>query len=455
MNGLALRHSTCWIGLAVAASLVACATVDPTDQLEAVQELEAERGGHEIVWEQQPDDQALIAERVAALLEGGLTRDDAAAIAVLNNRALQAKYEDLGLAAADVVQAGLPSNPTLRGSLLFPVSAGDSSLGIMAWLSDLWLIPRRKGLAVLEATTTELDVARAVLATAHEATSAWDGVVLANKMAQLEQEREEILRHQSDLVRQLYDQGLVSKVDWTNAREKLVEQRVAVRESEHAITHAGARLAVALSLQGAAEHVPDDLLLEIPEGNVLPTAALVEEGLSRRLDLMESRVAVELAARRIDLEHALVWRSVSVGLAYEGDFESVATDGQNPIGPTVAIQLPAFDQNQAGIAAADYRLRQSRKMLAAAYLAAREEIVTAASAYRKTADQLALIEEELTGVVAMEELHARKRLEVGEGDYFEMLSAAMARLTLEAMRLRMTHELNAHQLLLEKALVSG
>ncbi len=94
-------------------------------------------------------------------------------------------------------------------------------------------------------------------------------------------------------------------------------------------------------------------------------------------------------------------------------------------------------------------------MLAAAYLAAREEIVTAASAYRKTADQLALIEEELTGVVAMEELHARKRLEVGEGDYFEMLSAAMARLTLEAMRLRMTHELNAHQLLLEKALVSG
>ena len=50
-------------------------------------------------------------EKLRSLLKGKLTADDAVQIALLNNRDLQAVYSDLGVAQADLVQAGLLSNP--------------------------------------------------------------------------------------------------------------------------------------------------------------------------------------------------------------------------------------------------------------------------------------------------------------------------------------------------------
>ena len=57
-----------------------------------------------------------------SLLGRKLTVDDAVQIAMLNNRELQAVYSDLGLAQADLVQAGLFKNPILDAAILFPLS---------------------------------------------------------------------------------------------------------------------------------------------------------------------------------------------------------------------------------------------------------------------------------------------------------------------------------------------
>ena len=51
-------------------------------------------------------------ERTAVLLAGGpLSTDAAVQVALLNNRELQAAYNDLGLSEAAYVQASLPPNP--------------------------------------------------------------------------------------------------------------------------------------------------------------------------------------------------------------------------------------------------------------------------------------------------------------------------------------------------------
>src|SRR5436305_12179095 len=53
-------------------------------------------------------------ERVATLIAAGPVTDDAAVqVALLNNRDLQAAYNDLGLSEATYVQASLPPNPGL------------------------------------------------------------------------------------------------------------------------------------------------------------------------------------------------------------------------------------------------------------------------------------------------------------------------------------------------------
>ena len=51
-----------------------------------------------------------------------MTADDAVQIAMLNNRDLQALYSELGLAQADLVQAGLFRNPILDAAVFFPLS---------------------------------------------------------------------------------------------------------------------------------------------------------------------------------------------------------------------------------------------------------------------------------------------------------------------------------------------
>src|SRR5262245_65803771 len=53
------------------------------------------------------------------VVDDGLTSDEAVAIALWNSPSFQATLADLGVARADVVEAGLLRNPVL--SLLFPV----------------------------------------------------------------------------------------------------------------------------------------------------------------------------------------------------------------------------------------------------------------------------------------------------------------------------------------------
>ena len=61
-----------------------------------------------------------MAEKLQALLEGELTTNAAVQIALLNNAALQATFEELGIAQAELVQAGLLKNPVFAGHVRFP-----------------------------------------------------------------------------------------------------------------------------------------------------------------------------------------------------------------------------------------------------------------------------------------------------------------------------------------------
>src|SRR5690349_15750255 len=58
-------------------------------------------------------------ERIQALLAEPLSEDTAVQIALLNNRGLQAAYNDLGISEAEYVQTSLPPNPVLTVSRVF------------------------------------------------------------------------------------------------------------------------------------------------------------------------------------------------------------------------------------------------------------------------------------------------------------------------------------------------
>ena len=125
-----------------------CATVNPRpDYDRTAQQVEAATGQG---FHYRPDgDQQENRRHVDALLRDGLTASEAAEVCLLNNRKLQAMLYDVGAARADVVQAGLLSNPTLSLGLGFPDEGGLANFdaALAQNFADLWQIPVRKGIA--------------------------------------------------------------------------------------------------------------------------------------------------------------------------------------------------------------------------------------------------------------------------------------------------------------------
>ncbi|MFY9342168.1 MAG: TolC family protein [Planctomycetota bacterium] len=135
------------LGPLAALWLSACASLDPAPDRAAVHDDAAARAGFGAVAVPGTLD-AAIADEVAALLRAPL--DDAAAVrvALLNNHRVRATMERLGIARADLVQAGLLRNPVFDGDARFLFDGGtELELGLAAPFVDLFWRPLRARLA--------------------------------------------------------------------------------------------------------------------------------------------------------------------------------------------------------------------------------------------------------------------------------------------------------------------
>src|SRR5205823_2289080 len=90
------------------------------DAFHRVQMSVRERTGKGVRWEQDQAAREQALQNVRQLLCKPLTVDTAAQIALLNNRALQATFEEIGLSAADVLEAASIPNPRSDLAIRFP-----------------------------------------------------------------------------------------------------------------------------------------------------------------------------------------------------------------------------------------------------------------------------------------------------------------------------------------------
>src|SRR2546421_10285864 len=108
------------VALYISCLLSGCASVPPRGGFSDVQQTVSQRIGKRVQWNQNSDDDRRAAEAVHQLLAPELTADSAVQIALLNNPRLQATYAELGIAQADLVQAGLLSNPVFSAGVRVP-----------------------------------------------------------------------------------------------------------------------------------------------------------------------------------------------------------------------------------------------------------------------------------------------------------------------------------------------
>src|SRR5512139_1627493 len=97
-----------------AVALAGCASFSPDGGFGPVRDAVQERIGKEAAWARTDADRAELDRRVAQILaKGPLSADDAVQVALLSNRGLHADLAHLGMAEADLVQAGRLPNPRI------------------------------------------------------------------------------------------------------------------------------------------------------------------------------------------------------------------------------------------------------------------------------------------------------------------------------------------------------
>ncbi len=357
--------------------LSGCAKISMEPELYKVKKRAKIITGADVVRTQQPLQQKEIDQQ----LDRGLSRQNAVALALKNNPRLQADLEELGIAKADLMQAGLYTNPRLTGAFNIPFGKSrefggvtDISAVASAKVSDLWVVPLTKKVAqdIMDAVT--IRVVGAVISTMMQTNHAYDECLYAQAQLKIAIEALQKTTKLRDEIYYRFKYGYERDLDRYNADILLTKVEVNVINYEQQVAHAFLRLREILGIEPTAESIPlTDVLLCVN----LPDSKLLEDyALEARPEIQVARIKVRQAQDQISLERARVFSDVNVGISYARDFDQPfpGAGGFQGLGPYINFQLPIFDDNSAKIARAQFQLKQAQKDLTAITLTIKEEI---------------------------------------------------------------------------------
>jgi outer membrane protein, heavy metal efflux system len=344
-------------------TLAGCASPSTDHHFGQVQSQVARQTGMRIRWNSgSPEDQAA-ARHVSDLLARPLTVDAAVQIALLNSHKLQATFEELGIAQADFVQAGLLQNPVLDVAVLFPNSPPRKTYLNFAAAENLlnvFLIPARKKVAAAQLDRATARVTDQVLKLAAETETAFYSHQAAVQTVELRQGIADATAASLDAATRLHEAGNMNDLAYYGQRAEAARATVDLANARAEAQDTREKLNALMGAWGSqttwtlAGRLPD-----LPKDEV-PPQGLESLAIRQRQDLAAARQDVLAQARLYGFTaDTRFFAQADVGI--EGERE---TDGQWRIGPTLSVPIPLFDQGQASVARAASAFRQSRQRYA-------------------------------------------------------------------------------------------
>ncbi|HEX2229425.1 MAG TPA: TolC family protein [Candidatus Binatia bacterium] len=318
-----------------------------------------ERSALQIFWNNGSDLDKEAAGKLASLLEGKLTAEQAVQVGLLNNRELQAAYSDLGIAQADLVQAGLLNNPIFDASVMFPVSGGgrpDLELSAAMNFLNIFYIPLRRRVAAARFEEVKTRVTGSVLDFAGRVRSAFYRYQAAEQMLELRQAIVQALDASFEIARRLSAAGNITDLDLARERAQFETSKLALRSAEVAVRQNREELNILMGLWGKqTQWQSDQRLPEIPEQPV-KTEHLERLALEKSMDLLNARQRIMLAGNQLGFNR---WTALlpelhtgALGEREEGSWE---------LGPTLEFPIPLFDRGQARVGRAAAELRSAQQ----------------------------------------------------------------------------------------------
>jgi len=354
--------------------MLGCGKVSPRPAMADVNDLVRGRSGHSVDWVEDPVEFERRRETVAALLQEPLTTQTAVQIGVLNNRWVQAELEEISIAQADLVQAGLVSNPSFGIGILFAHSSehvNKQEFSLTQDLLDFVLLSPRKKIAVNELERTKLNVATELLDFIARVKRAFyllqSSVQLANRLKLIL----EINEAGADLAQKQFEAGTLNELDLANQQALYQETRASLAQEEIQIQLNREQVNRLLGLWGDLtrwEIVKQ--LPPIPEQDLsLPEWETI--ALERRLDLAASRLGVNVLRKALSLKKKTRFFPLGIEFGIENKREP---KNIYLTGPTLSIALPIFDVGRASVARLEYQIRQAERQLEVLTINARADV---------------------------------------------------------------------------------
>jgi cobalt-zinc-cadmium efflux system outer membrane protein len=370
-----MKYKRRYLGLLLGVVLFAtgCAQVPKEAGFNEVKGLVEERVDYRIQWAQDTEADREVEEAVAELLKKELTPETAVQIALLNNRNLQAAYEDLGITQADVVEAGLLENPVLFGQARFPDKSSEYNnyeFGITQNFLNILMQPARKKLSTIRFEQVKLQVADEVIQMVAQVQKSYFTVLGAQQIRDLRNEISLAAGNSYELAQRLHTAGNISDLELATEKAHFEQSRMELANTETALLAEREHLTRLMGLWGSQTNwrLPQQLP-DIPSTEML-LEHVESLAVENRLDLAAERKAVEALAQALGI--TIDWRwvgQIEVGISSERE-----TDRTWVTGPALAIELPIFNQRQADIARLEAQLRRSQNRLTAQAVEIRSEV---------------------------------------------------------------------------------
>ena len=368
--------------LASAAVLGGCASFTPDGGFATVEKTTKDRLGKDVQWARSDADQDSISKRVDELLSKPLTVDAAVQLALLNNRGLQADFQELGITEAEVVQAGRLPNPGFSFGRMSQGDEREIERGLHFNLARLVAMPLIGRMEARRFEQVQARVSMNVLSLAADTRKAYFTALAAEETVRYMRQVKQAADASAELARRMEQVGNFNKLQRAREQSFYANAALQLARAEQAQRSTRERLVRLLGLWGAQTQfaLPERLPDLPPSPLELPDVEQV--ALAQRLDVQGARQAAEMTASNLGLTRTTRFVNVlELGLARNSSNEAPTQRGWE-----IGFELPLFDWGGARVARAEAIYMQTLHRAAETAINARSEVREAYTGYRSAYD---------------------------------------------------------------------
>lgn len=310
--------------------------------------------GAPVQWIRTQEEARAVNDQIEDILKKPLDMESAVRIALLNNRALQKTYDEIGISHSELVEAGLMSNPILGYSVGTGGGVSTVTWSLEVAFLDLLWIPLRRELAGMELEETKLRVGDEVFKTIMQTRIAWIDLMTALTKEKLSSELLKSSEASAQLAARQQSAGNLSKRDFLKIWDEYLQVRI---DHIHVLQErASAQEGLNRMMGVFGRHTHYQLSSQFPEFKPMAELVMMEQkAMTYRLDIAAARQrALTMAKRAGYTENTRLLDEVTLSAERERS-TGEATFKTYGIG----IPLPIFDIGQGKVSKAQNLYRQS------------------------------------------------------------------------------------------------